>query len=105
MRLDFAKIISKYHNFSGKISSFSANAGYWTRPCDVKRLNISPSKDIHNSQVHRMLKNEIEIPEGVSVSFANGRLDVKGKKGESAKEFVHPMISLAVDAKNSHNFR
>jgi large subunit ribosomal protein L6 len=46
-----------------------------------------------------MLKNEIEIPEGVNVSFANGRLMVKGKKGESSKEFVHPMLSLSVEGK------
>jgi large subunit ribosomal protein L6 len=46
-----------------------------------------------------MLKNEIEIPEGVNVSLANGRLAVKGKKGESSKDFVHPMLSLSVDGR------
>ena len=44
-----------------------------------------------------MLKNEIEIPAGVNVSLADGKLTVKGKKGEASKTFVSPMLSMSLD--------
>jgi large subunit ribosomal protein L6 len=44
-----------------------------------------------------MLKNEIEIPDGVSVTLANGKLTVKGKRGEASKVFVNPMLGMSLE--------
>jgi large subunit ribosomal protein L6 len=41
-----------------------------------------------------MLKTEIQTPEGLDVSLGQGRLSVKGAKGEISKEFVHPLVSI-----------
>lgn len=46
-----------------------------------------------------MLKNEIEAPEGVEISFGNDRLTVKGKKGELSREFRHPHVKMKVDGR------
>lgn len=43
-----------------------------------------------------MLKNEIEIPEGLELGFEKDRLNVKGTKGEVSKTFKHPNIKLEV---------
>ncbi len=44
-----------------------------------------------------MLKNEIEIPEGLDVVFENDRLSVKGAKGEVSKTFKHPQVGMKVE--------
>lgn len=44
-----------------------------------------------------MLKNEIEIPEGLEAGFENGRLTVKGSKGEISRGFRHPNVKLKIE--------
>lgn len=46
--------------------------------------------------VRNMLKNEIEIPEGLEVVLEKGRLNVKGAKGEMNRIFKNPSIKLEV---------
>lgn len=46
-----------------------------------------------------MLKNEIEIPEGLDVSYQDEKLTVKGPKGESTKTFKYPMVKINVSGK------
>lgn len=43
-----------------------------------------------------MIKEEIEVPEGVEVSLDNGRLTVKGGKGENSRLFQHPKVDIDV---------
>ena len=44
-----------------------------------------------------MLKNEIDIPEGLEVRFENDSLSVKGAKGEIKRVFKHPRITLKIE--------
>ena len=44
-----------------------------------------------------MLKNEIEIPEGIEASLENGLLSVKGKSGDVSKTFKHPRIKIKIE--------
>ncbi|MEE9323763.1 MAG: 50S ribosomal protein L6 [Candidatus Aenigmarchaeota archaeon] len=44
-----------------------------------------------------MLKNEVEIPEGLDVAFEKGRLNVKGTKGEVKKMFKYPHVSMKIE--------
>ncbi|MFT4325881.1 MAG: 50S ribosomal protein L6 [Candidatus Woesearchaeota archaeon] len=43
------------------------------------------------------LVKEIELPEGVTVSFADKILSVKGPKGELSRQLYSPAISFTVD--------
>ena len=44
-----------------------------------------------------MLKNEITIPEGVEVRMENGKIYVKGSKGEVSKEFKNPNVKIRIE--------
>jgi large subunit ribosomal protein L6 len=46
------------------------------------------------------LKNEIELPEGVTVELNNAVLTIKGTKGEVSRDFAHPKINLSVEQNN-----
>ena len=41
-----------------------------------------------------MLKEEIEIPESITVNLEEGRLNVKGSKGEVSKFFKNPHVKI-----------
>jgi large subunit ribosomal protein L6 len=43
------------------------------------------------------IKEQINIPEGVTVSIENGILTIKGEKGELSRTFSHPKISLKIN--------
>ncbi len=43
------------------------------------------------------VKHEIEIPEGVNVSYKNYMLHVKGPKGELDREFKHDRVEMSVE--------
>jgi len=43
-----------------------------------------------------IIKHEIPIPEGVSISYENNILKVKGPKGEVERKFYHPLVKLSV---------
>jgi large subunit ribosomal protein L6 len=47
-----------------------------------------------------MLKNEIEIPKNVEVRAENGRIYVKGSKGEISRKFKHPNVKIKIDGGN-----
>ncbi len=44
----------------------------------------------------RVGKKPIEIPSGVDVKFENNHINVKGPKGELARD-VHPLVSVAIE--------
>jgi large subunit ribosomal protein L6 len=46
-----------------------------------------------------MLKNEVEVPENIEVSFVDDKLTVKGEKGSITKEFKHPQVKMKVEGK------
>lgn len=46
------------------------------------------------------LKEQISLPEGVSASFENNMISIKGEKGELSRFFSHPKISLKVNGSN-----
>lgn len=41
------------------------------------------------------IKDVVKVPEGVSVTLANGVVTVKGKSGELKRSFQHPQLTLA----------
>lgn len=43
------------------------------------------------------MKKEIELPEGVTVNYQDGKLTMKGPKGEVKKKMIHRMASIKVD--------
>jgi len=43
------------------------------------------------------VKHEIEIPDGVSVSYKEYILHVKGPRGELQREFIHDRVSLSIN--------
>lgn len=47
-----------------------------------------------------MLKDEIEVPEKVTVTIENGTVKVKGPQGEILKELSHPRIRLEKKGKH-----
>lgn len=49
------------------------------------------------SRVRNMPENEIEIPEGLDVTFGENRLDVKGAKGGISKVLKHPRVKIKVE--------
>jgi len=44
-----------------------------------------------------MLKEELEIPQGLEARFAKDSLFIKGRKGELSKELKHPLVSVKVE--------
>jgi large subunit ribosomal protein L6 len=46
-----------------------------------------------------MLKNEIELPEGIEARVENDMITVKGKNGETSKMLKHPLVSLKIDGR------
>lgn len=43
------------------------------------------------------LKDSLDIPEGVQISIADGRVTVKGSKGEASRKFSFPRINVSVE--------
>lgn len=43
------------------------------------------------------VKEQINLPEGVTASFENDALTIKGEKGEIAKTFSHPKIAIKLN--------
>ncbi len=43
------------------------------------------------------VRHEVEIPEGVQVSYENHVLRVKGPKGEISREFMHDRIEMRIE--------
>jgi large subunit ribosomal protein L6 len=46
------------------------------------------------------IKEQIEIPDGVTASFDNNNLFVKGEKGELNRTFSHPKIKIRINGNN-----
>jgi large subunit ribosomal protein L6 len=46
-----------------------------------------------------MLKNELEIPEGIEVRMENDRIFVRGPKGELSKAFKYPHIKKKIEGR------
>ena len=46
------------------------------------------------------IKEQIEIPEGVTATFENSILNVKGEKGELTRTFSHPKINIKINGSN-----
>ena len=44
-----------------------------------------------------MLKEELEIPEGIEAKLENDSLVIRGMKGEISKTFKHPLVSVKLD--------
>ena len=42
----------------------------------------------------KLMKTEIEIPEGITCNIENSIVKIKGEKGEVVKSFLHPRVSL-----------
>jgi large subunit ribosomal protein L6 len=42
-------------------------------------------------------QSEVEIPEGVSVTYEENMLKAKGPKGETEKKLVHPRLSVKIE--------
>ena len=55
------------------------------------------------------IKEQIPIPEGITASFDNKLLTIKGEKGEVSRAFIHPKIDIKINDKkieiNSKNVR
>jgi large subunit ribosomal protein L6 len=45
------------------------------------------------------IKEQIQIPEGVSASLENKLLTIKGEKGEISRAFIHPKIDIKINDK------
>ncbi len=43
------------------------------------------------------LKDGLDIPKGVQISIADGRVTIKGPKGEVSREFTFPRINVSVE--------
>lgn len=46
------------------------------------------------------INEQIEIPEGVTVTFENDTMSIKGEKGELTRVFSHPKINIKMNGKN-----
>ncbi len=46
------------------------------------------------------INEQIEIPEGVTVTFENDTMSIKGEKGELTRVFSHPKINIKINGKN-----
>ncbi len=46
------------------------------------------------------LKEQINIPEGVTATLENNQLTIKGEKGELKRTFSHPKISISISNNN-----
>lgn len=46
------------------------------------------------------IKEQITIPDGVTASFENNEIKIKGEKGELTRIFIHPKIDVKVNGKN-----
>lgn len=46
------------------------------------------------------INEQIEIPEGVTVTFENDKMSIKGEKGELTRVFSHPKINIKINGKN-----
>ena len=44
------------------------------------------------------IRSEVVIPEGITASFQDGVMTVKGKKGEVKKLLSHPLATLSIVA-------
>ena len=55
------------------------------------------------------VKEQITVPDGVTASFENNVLTIKGEKGELLRTFIHPKIEMKVNGNiveiNSKNVR
>ncbi len=55
------------------------------------------------------VKEQIAVPDGVTASFENNVLTIKGEKGELLRTFIHPKIEMKVNGNiveiNSKNVR
>ena len=43
------------------------------------------------------VKEEIKLPEGVTATFENNTLTIKGEKGENSRFFLHPKITMKLN--------
>jgi len=46
------------------------------------------------------MTEQIEIPEGVTATYENGLISIKGEKGELTRTFSHPKINIKISGKN-----
>jgi len=46
------------------------------------------------------VKEQIELPEGVTATFENNVLTIKGEKGEISRTFSHPKITVKLNGNN-----
>ncbi len=60
-------------------------------------LHIATSVSINNNKMKEDIIREIELPEGVSASFTDGVLQIKGPKGENSRKFSHPAMQSKVE--------
>lgn len=52
----------------------------------------------------KMIRKEVVVPEGVTVTVADRAVTVKGMKGELRKEFDNPKFNAAIEMKADGNF-
>ena len=46
------------------------------------------------------MNEQIEIPEGVTATYENDIMTIKGEKGELTRTFSHPKVNIKVDKNN-----